>query len=203
MLVIGGGNTAMDAARTARRLGGHVTIVYRRTRAEMPARVEELEHALEEGIELVVLRSPIEFLGDDATGFVTATTLEVMGLGEPDALGRRRPVATGRTETMHGGPGDHGARQHRQPDHQGLRTELPRLSFGTIVLDHGGSQETSLSGVYTGGDAARGGSTAISAAGDGQSAAREIVGHVDVPTDQVEPTMVRTAMAYTESASPS
>ncbi len=65
VLIIGGGNTAMDAARTARRLGGQVTIVYRRTRAEMPARVEELEHALEEGIELAVLRSPIEFSGDE------------------------------------------------------------------------------------------------------------------------------------------
>ena len=65
VLVIGGGNTAMDAARTARRLGGNVTIVYRRTRAEMPARVEELHHALEEGIELKVLRAPVEFLGDD------------------------------------------------------------------------------------------------------------------------------------------
>ena len=91
VLVIGGGNTAMDAARTARRLGGHVTIVYRRTQSEMPARVEELHHALEEGIALKVLRSPSEFLGDQQTGFVTAATLEVMELGEPDASGRRRP----------------------------------------------------------------------------------------------------------------
>ena len=100
VMVIGGGNTAMDAARTARRLGGHVTIAYRRTQDEMPARVEELEHALEEGVQLATLRSPSEFLGDDATHFVRAAVLEVMELGEPDASGRRRPVATGRTETV-------------------------------------------------------------------------------------------------------
>lgn len=65
VIIVGGGNTAMDAARTARRLGGHVTIVYRRTKTEMPARVEELHHALEEGIQLLELRSPCEFIGDD------------------------------------------------------------------------------------------------------------------------------------------
>ena len=100
VLVIGGGNTAMDAARTARRLGGNVTIVYRRTQKEMPARVEELEHALEEGIDLLPLRSPTEFLGNNH-GFVTAATLDVMELGAPDDSGRRRPVSTGRTETVH------------------------------------------------------------------------------------------------------
>ena len=89
--VIGGGNSAMDAARTARRLGGNVTIVYRRTQDEMPVRVEELHHALEEGIELKVLRAPREFIGSDKTHFVTHTLLDVMELGEPDASGRRRP----------------------------------------------------------------------------------------------------------------
>jgi glutamate synthase (NADPH/NADH) small chain len=100
ILVIGGGNTAMDAARTAKRLGGRVTIMYRRTRAEMPARVEELEHALEEGIDLAPLRAPTEFLGDPTTGFVTGATVDVMKLGEPDDSGRRRPVATGETESV-------------------------------------------------------------------------------------------------------
>ena len=76
VMVVGGGNTAMDAARTARRLGGEVTIVYRRTQAEMPARVEELHHALEEGIQLKVLRAPQEFIGNDKTQFITGALLE-------------------------------------------------------------------------------------------------------------------------------
>ncbi len=130
VLVIGGGNTAMDAARTAHRLGGHVTIVYRRTQSEMPARVEELHHALEEGIALKVLRSPSEFLGDQQTGFVTAATLEVMELGEPDASGRRRPMATGEHRGHARGPRDHGPGQRRQPDHQGLRAPPPHLQVG-------------------------------------------------------------------------
>ena len=100
VIVIGGGNTAMDAARTARRLGGKVTIVYRRTQDEMPVRVEELHHATEEDINLKVLRAPREFIGNNKTHFVTDTILDVMQLGEPDASGRRRPVVTGETEEM-------------------------------------------------------------------------------------------------------
>ena len=200
VLVIGGGNTAMDAARTAHRLGGHVTIVYRRTRSEMPARVEELEHALEEGIALLPLRSPTEFIGDDATGFVTATTLDVMELGEPDASGRRRPVPTGRTETMKADLVIMALGNASNPIIKDSEPQLHTTKWGTIDLDHAGSQETSLHGVYSGGDAARGGSTAINAAGDGQAAAREIIGHVDVPADQVA-VMVRSAKAFTDRAS--
>ena len=100
VIVIGGGNTAMDAARTARRLGGKVSIIYRRTRDEMPARIEELHHALEEDIDLKVLRSPREFIGNDKTHFVTHAILDVMERGEPDASGRRRPLATGETEEI-------------------------------------------------------------------------------------------------------
>ncbi|GHU05967.1 hypothetical protein FACS1894158_10710 [Betaproteobacteria bacterium] len=100
ILIIGGGNTAMDAAHTSRRLGGKVTIVYRRTRSEMPARVEELHHALEEGIAQKVLRSPQEFVGDDKTHFVTGAVLEVMALGKPNASGCRSPITTGETELM-------------------------------------------------------------------------------------------------------
>ena len=200
VLVIGGGNTAMDAARTAHRLGGHVTIVYRRTRGEMPARVEELEHALEEGIDLLVLRSPTEFFGDDATGFVTATTLDVMELGEPDDSGRRRPLATGRTETMKADLVIMALGNASNPIIKDSEPQLQTTSWGTIDLDHAGSQETSLHGVYSGGDAARGGSTAINAAGDGQAAAREIIGHVDVPGDRIVE-MVRTAREFTERAS--
>ena len=200
VLVIGGGNTAMDAARTAHRLGGHVTIVYRRTQSEMPARVEELEHALEEGIGLMVLRSPREFHGDDATGFVTGTTVDVMELGEPDASGRRRPVATGRTETMKADLVIMALGNASNPIIKDSEPELHTTKWGTIDLEHAGSQETSLEGVYSGGDAARGGSTAINAAGDGQAAAREIIGHVDVPRDQVAG-MVRSAREFTERAS--
>ena len=99
IIVIGGGNTAMDAARTSKRLGGNVTIVYRRTRKEMPARVEELAHALEEGIELSVLRGPREFVSG-GEHHVCHAVLDVMELGPPDASGRRSPVATGKTETI-------------------------------------------------------------------------------------------------------
>jgi glutamate synthase (NADPH) small chain len=200
VLVIGGGNTAMDAARTAHRLGGHVTIVYRRTKSEMPARVEELEHALEEGIELLVLRSPNEFLGDDATGFVSATTLDVMELGEPDGSGRRRPVPTGRTEVMQADLVIMALGNASNPIIKDSVPDLHTTKWGTIDLEHAGSQETSLAGVYSGGDAARGGSTAINAAGDGQAAAREIIGALDVPAERVS-SMVRTAREFTERAS--
>lgn len=202
VLVIGGGNTAMDAARTARRLGGHVTIVYRRTRAEMPARVEELEHALEEGIELRVLRSPTAFLGDDVSGFVKAATLDVMELGEPDASGRRRPISTGRSESIEADLVIMALGNASNPIIRDSEPELHTTSWGTIDLEHTGSQETSLAGVYSGGDAARGGSTAINAAGDGQAAAREIVGHLDVPAAQVRG-MVERAKEFTERASTS
>ncbi len=200
VLVIGGGNTAMDAARTAHRLGGHVTIVYRRTQSEMPARVEELEHALEEGIALRVLRAPREFLGDDATGFVSGTVLDVMELGEPDASGRRRPVATGETEAMAADLVIMALGNASNPIIKDSEPGLHTTRWGTIDLDHAGSQETSIHGVFTGGDAARGGSTAINAAGDGQAAAREIIGAVDVPAHEVA-AMVARAGEFTETAS--
>ncbi len=199
VLIIGGGNTAMDAARTARRLGGHVTIVYRRTRAEMPARVEELEHALEEGIELAVLRSPVAFEGNEQ-GFVTSATVEIMGLGEPDGSGRRRPVATGRTTGI---PADLVIMALGNSANPIIKDSEPRLvtsRYGTIEQPGEGSKETSLAGVFTGGDAARGGSTAIRAAGDGQSAAREIVRTIEhIEAAEVTARVAR-ALAYTELA---
>ena len=197
VLVIGGGNTAMDAARTAQRLGGNVTIVYRRTRSEMPARVEELHHALEEGIALRELCAPSEFLGDDRTGFVTAATLEIMELGEPDESGRRRPISTGRTETMHADLVIMALGNAANPIIKDSEPRLNTSKWGTIVLDHAGSQETTLEGVFTGGDAARGGSTAIAAAGDGRAAANEILGEADLPADVVRD-MVARALEYTE-----
>ncbi|WP_198950779.1 sulfide/dihydroorotate dehydrogenase-like FAD/NAD-binding protein [Kineosporia sp. A_224] len=190
VLVIGGGNTAMDAARTARRLGGEVTIVYRRTQKEMPARVEELHHALEEEIALSVLRSPAEFLGDPATNFVTGAVLDVMELGRPDASGRRSPVVTGAQETVVADLVIMALGNAANPIIKDSEPRLHTSKWGTIDLDHDGSQETTLPGVYTGGDAARGGSTAIMAAGDGQAAAREIIGAIDL-----EPAVVREMVA--------
>jgi glutamate synthase (NADPH/NADH) small chain len=197
VIVIGGGNTAMDAARTSRRLGGNVTIVYRRTQAEMPARVEELHHALEEGIKLMPLRSPTEFLGDQETGFVTAATLDIIELGEPDESGRRRPVSTGKSETIKADLVIMALGNDANPIIKDSEPRLKTSKWGTIELERDGSQETTLEGVYTGGDAARGGSTAIMAAGDGQSAAREILGSVDLPDDVIRK-MVASAKKYTE-----
>lgn len=199
VLVIGGGNTAMDAARTSRRLGGHVTIVYRRTRAEMPARVEELEHALEEGIALLPLRSPSEFLADGSTGFVKAATLDVMELGEPDASGRRRPLSTGRTEQVEADLVIMALGNSSNPIIKDSEPRIDVSRWGTINLAADGTQQTTLEGVYSGGDATRGGSTAINAAGDGQAAAREIIGDVDVPLAEVT-RMVEAAHGYTDMA---
>ncbi|MCJ7827497.1 MAG: sulfide/dihydroorotate dehydrogenase-like FAD/NAD-binding protein [Demequinaceae bacterium] len=196
VLVIGGGNTAMDAARTSQRLGGNVTIVYRRTKAEMPARVEELEHALEEGIALAVLRSPSEFIGGD-DGFVKATTLDVMELGEPDDSGRRRPISTGKTETVHADLVIMALGNDANPIIKDSEPRLEVSKWGTINLSREGSQETTLEGIYTGGDAARGGSTAILAAGDGQGAAREILEGVDVDAKTIQ-AMVESARKYSD-----
>ncbi|WP_089729296.1 sulfide/dihydroorotate dehydrogenase-like FAD/NAD-binding protein [Candidatus Thiosymbion oneisti] len=197
VMVIGGGNTAMDAARTARRLGGEVTIVYRRTQAEMPVRVEELHHALEEGIQLKVLRAPQEFVGDHKTQFVTRALLDVMALGEPDASGRRRPVATGAIEEM---PVDlviMALGNTSNPIVKDAEPELKTSKWGTIEI-RSGTQETSVDDVYTGGDAARGGSTAIKAAGDGQEAAREIMGENPFSPSELK-SLVEHAERYTET----
>lgn len=198
VMVVGGGNTAMDAARTARRLGGHVTICYRRTRDEMPARVEELEHALEEGVRLAALRSPSEFIGDDRTGFVRAATLEVMALGEPDASGRRRPVATGETETVDADLVIMALGNSANPIIRDSEPDLIVTTAGALELTES-SQATSLDGVYSGGDATRGGSTAVKAAGDGQAAAREIREASLLPAAEIRH-MVSTARTYSETA---
>ncbi len=196
VIVIGGGNTAMDAARTARRLGGRVTIVYRRTREAMPVRVEELHHALEEGIELKVLRAPREFIGNDKTHFVTHTLLDVMELGEPDASGRQRPLATGETEEMKVDLVIMALGNASNPIVKDAEPGLKTSKWGTIEIKSG-SQETSIDDVYTGGDANRGGSTAIKAAGDGQAAAREIAGKNPFSADEVR-SLVAKAQRYTE-----
>jgi glutamate synthase (NADPH/NADH) small chain len=195
VIVIGGGNTAMDAARTARRLGGHVTIVYRRTQGEMPVRVEELHHALEEGIALKELRAPREFVGDGRTHAVTHTILDIIELGAPDASGRRSPVATGETELMAVDLVIMALGNTPNPIVKDAEPALETTKWGTIEVKRG-SQRTSVEGVFSGGDAARGGSTAIRAAGDGQAAAREITGSIDLSAAEIR-TRVAEAGRYT------
>lgn len=184
VLVIGGGNTAMDAARTALRLGGRVTIVYRRTREEMPCRVEELHHALEEGVRLATLRAPSAFVGTEAH-WVRAAECDVMELGEPDESGRRSPVPTGERETL---PADLVIMALGNTSNPIIRDSQPDLNVtvrGAIQVTEG-SQSTSIAGVHSGGDAARGGSTAIRAAGDGQAAARAMARlAASMPADEV------------------
>ena len=162
----------------------------------MPVRVEELEHALEEGINLKVLRAPHEFIGSDKTHFVSHALLDVMDLGEPDASGRRRPVATGELEKI---PVDlviMALGNTSNPIVKDSEPELKTSKWGTIEIKTG-TQETSVDDVYTGGDATRGGSTAIKAAGDGQAAARAIMG--DTPFNPAEVrALVESAERYTK-----
>jgi glutamate synthase (NADPH/NADH) small chain len=201
VIVIGAGNTAMDAARTSYRLGGHVTIVYRRTRAEMPVRKEELAHALEEGIVLKVLRAPTEFIGDEKTHFVTGAVLDVMELGEPDSSGRRSPVPTGRTEMMKIDLVIMALGNSPNPIIKDSEPRLKTTKWGSINVARG-SQETSVEGVFSGGDATRGGSTAILAAGDGQAAAREIVGEIDLCATDIKDLVSRAAHYTSLGAAP-
>jgi glutamate synthase (NADPH/NADH) small chain len=197
IIVIGGGNTAMDAARTAKRLGGNVTIVYRRTKSEMPARVEELHHALEEGIALQVLRSPRAF-ESEKSAHVCHAVLDVNELGPPDKSGRRSPVATGKTETMAVDLVIMALGNDSNPIIKNSEPDLTTSKWGTITVP-GGSQKTSLEGVYSGGDATRGGATAVLAAGDGQAAAREIVGEITFSASEITE-MVEKAAHYTDLA---
>ncbi|MCL2897320.1 sulfide/dihydroorotate dehydrogenase-like FAD/NAD-binding protein [Brenneria tiliae] len=194
VIVIGGGNTAMDAARTALRLGGEVAIVYRRTQSEMPARVEELLHAQEEGIALKVLRAPCEFIGDDQTHFVKQAILDVMALGDPDASGRRSPSATGVKESMAVDLVIMALGNAPNPIIKDAEPHLHTTKWGTIQVEQD-SQQTSISGVYSGGDASRGGSTAINAAGDGRAAALEIVSDMNLSPDEIR-SMVSLAGRY-------
>lgn len=196
VIVIGGGNTAMDTARTIRRLGGNVSIVYRRTQSEMPVRVEELHHALEEGINLKVLRAPREFIASDKTHFVSHSVLDIMQLGEPDESGRRRPVPTGKTETISVDLVIMALGNASNPIVKDAEPDLATSKWGTIEV-RSGSQKTSVEDVYTGGDANRGGSTAIKAAGDGMEAAKEIAGDIPFSESEIK-TLVASAESYTE-----
>jgi glutamate synthase (NADPH/NADH) small chain len=195
VIIIGGGNTAMDAARTACRLGGNVTIVYRRTEQEMPARVEELHHALEEGITLKELRSPCEFIGDKKHQLVSCK-LDLMALGEADASGRRRPQATGETEIIKVDLAIMALGNNPNPIVKDAEPELETSKKGTLQINKG-SQQTSLSGIFSGGDATRGGSTAIKAAGDGQAAAKEIMKDFNFNEQEIK-NLITQAKYYTD-----
>ncbi len=172
-VVVGGGNVAMDAARCARRMGSEVTVVYRRTEKELPARREEIEHAMEEGIEFSFLTNPVEIIGDQ-NGFASSVRCQLMRLGEPDSSGRARP------EPIEG-------------EFKEIAAECVIMALGTspnpIIKDTtaglettrwGGicaseiSGKTSKEGVFAGGDAVTGAATVILAMGAGKSAAAAI-----------------------------
>ena len=171
--VVGGGNTAMDAVRTARRLGaGRAYLVYRRSRREMPARVEEVEHAEQEGIELLLLTQPLRILGD-GHGVVTGIECRSMALGGPDESGRRRPVPVPGTERII--PVDVVIEAVGQRPNPIIQATTPGLEVGpggVVAVD--GSQGTNRPGVFAGGDLARGGATVILAMRDGRRAAAAI-----------------------------
>ena len=171
--VVGGGNVAMDAARSARRLGGDVTIIYRRTKAELPARAEEVEHAMEEGIKFAFLTNPTKINGDE-NGCVKSITCIKMELGEPDASGRRRPVEVPNSDfdidvdevIMSLGTSPNPLIKSTT---EGLETQ----KWGGIIAD----EETGLTSrnhVYAGGDAVTGAATVILAMGAGKKAAAAI-----------------------------
>jgi len=172
VVVVGGGNVAMDAARTAKRLGSDVTVVYRRGEQDMPARREEVHHAMEEGIEFAFMTNPTEFLPDDK-GNVRAIRLVRMEMGEPDAKGRRSfsPIAGSEFEmevdnvVVALGTSPNPLIKSTTP---GLDTE----SFGGLKTDANG--QTSRKGVFAGGDAVSGAATVILAMGAGRTAARTI-----------------------------
>ena len=168
--VIGGGNTAMDSVRTARRLGAErAMIIYRRSEQEMPARIEEVKHAKEEGVEFLTLHNPIEYIADEQ-GKVKQVVLQKMQLGEPDASGRRSPVPIpGATETIDIDLAivSVGVSPNPIVPHSIAGLELGRK--GTIVVND--DMQTSIPTIYAGGDIVRGGATVILAMGDGRRAA--------------------------------
>lgn len=169
--VIGGGNTAMDSVRTARRLGAErAMIVYRRSEEEMPARLEEVKHAKEEGVEFLTLHNPIEYIGDER-GRVKQMKLQQMELGEPDASGRRSPVAIpGAVETIDVDEVIVSVGVSPNPLIPRAFEGLEVTRKGTIVVDEA-SMQSALPDVYAGGDIVRGGATVILAMGDGRKAA--------------------------------
>ncbi|MFW9597431.1 MAG: NADPH-dependent glutamate synthase [Paludibacter sp.] len=169
--VIGGGNTAMDSVRTARRLGAErAMIVYRRSEEEMPARLEEVKHAKEENIDFMTLRNPIEFIGNEQ-GRVTHMVLQVMELGEPDASGRRSPIEVpGKTETIEVDEVVVSVGVSPNPLIPQSVEGLQVTKWGTIVVNND-TMQSDIPLIFAGGDIVRGGATVILAMGDGRKAA--------------------------------
>ena len=169
--VIGGGNTAMDSVRTARRMGAEsAMVVYRRGEAEMPARAEEVKHAKQEGVEFLTLHNPIEYLADEK-GRVNMMRVQKMELGEPDASGRRSPVPI--EGAIIDIPVDLVIVSVGVSPNPLIPNAIPALEVsrrGTIVVNEG-TMQSSLSDIYAGGDIVRGGATVILAMGDGRHAA--------------------------------
>ncbi len=180
--VVGGGNVAMDAARTALRLGAEkVYVIYRRSMEELPARKEEVEHAIEEGIEFLLLSNPVEILGysnpddprDPQNGYVTGIRCIKMKLGEPDEKGRRRPIAVDGSEfTVDIDTVIMSIGTSPNPLIKNTTEGLEINNRGCIVVDEDG--RTSVKGLYAGGDAVTGAATVISAMGAGKTAAAAI-----------------------------
>ena len=168
--VIGGGNTAMDSVRTARRLGAEkAMIIYRRSEAEMPARLEEVKHAKEEGVEFLTLHNPIEYIADEK-GRVKQVVLQKMELGEPDASGRRSPVPVpGVIETIDIDMAIVSVGVSPNPIVPSSIDGLELGRKGTIAVNE--NMQSSIPTIYAGGDIVRGGATVILAMGDGRRAA--------------------------------
>lgn len=176
--VIGGGNTAMDAVRTARRMGAeHAMIVYRRSLDEMPARAEEVKHAREEGVEFLTLHNPIEYHGDEK-GHVTSMRLQIMQLGDPDSSGRRAPVAVeGEFKDI---PVDIVIVSVGVSPNPLIPSTIDGLNVsrkGCIEVDET-TMQSSIPLIYAGGDIVRGGATVILAMGDGRRAAAAMHHHL-------------------------
>jgi glutamate synthase (NADPH) small chain len=182
--VIGSGNTAMDACRVSLRMGAeNVYCVYRRTRAESPARAEEIEHAIEEGVQFHWLTAPVRLLGDD-NGWVKSMECQKMELGEPDESGRRRPVQVKGSEflfevdTVVDAIGT-AANPIISSTTPGLKTN----KWGYIEVDPE-TQMTNLPGVFAGGDIVTGGATVILAMGAGRKAARGMLKFMGIEPPQ-------------------
>jgi len=179
--VIGGGNTAMDAVRTSKRLGAeHAYLIYRRSREEMPARLEEVHHAEQEGIEFMLLTAPTRIFADH-NNWVRAIECQKMELGQPDESGRRRPVPMKgsefrlEVETVIEAIG-----QSPNPIIQSTTPGLETAKKGVVVTNE--RQQTSRPGIFAGGDLARGGATVILAMRDGKIAAAAIHEYLTQPS---------------------
>ncbi len=189
LAVIGAGNTAMDVARTGKRLGADVTIYYRRSRDEAPARTEELEHTEQEFINFKFLSNPLEFIGDE-NGFVKGIKCAKMELSEPDSSGRRKPVATGEEFTDEVDTVVMSLGCDVNPVIPDQTPEIRTNKWGIIMVDKN-TYHTAKKGVFAGGDAVTGGSTVILAMGQAKNAAAKIHDYLmdqfdyqlDIPTD--------------------